>query len=115
MLNRVLLLASLHLPLATVAQDGPKRTIEVQIQGLAKGDTVYLANYYGAKLYYNDTAIADGRSTVVFKKPKGYAAGVYAVVVPGPKYFELVVNEPVITLATRTDDLLEGLQVKQSR
>lgn len=110
-----LLATSLAVAPALTAQDGPKRTIEAHIQGLAKGDTVYLANYYGAKLYYNDTAVVDAKSTAVFKKEKGYPAGVYAVVVPGPKYFELVVNEPVIKVSTRKDDLLPALQVKQSK
>ena len=92
----------------------PKRTIEVHIEGAAK-DTIYLANYYGNKLYYADTAYADGKGNVVFKDPKGYKAGVYAVVVPGPKYFEMIVNEPVIKLSTKKDDLLPALQVKQSK
>jgi len=96
------------------AQDIPKRTIEVRITGAAK-DTVYLANYYGNKLYYADTAIADGKGKVVFKSPRGYKAGVYAVVVPGPKYFELVVNEPAIEMATEKDDLLGKLQVLKSK
>ncbi len=96
------------------AQDAPQRTIEVQITGAAK-DTVYLANYYGNKLYYADTAIADGTGTVLFNSPRGYKAGVYAVVVPGPKYFELVVNEPVIKLSTHKDDLLPQLKVKESQ
>lgn len=110
------LLTSLLAFSTAFAQDaGPKRTIEAQIAGMAKGDTVYLANYYGSKLYYNDTAIVDGKSMATFKKAKGYPAGVYAVVVPGPKYFELVVNEPVIKVATRMDDLLPSLQVKQSK
>ena len=100
---------------AAAAQDGPKRTIEAQIQGLAKGDTVYLANYYGSKLYYSDTALTDGKGTATFKREKGYPAGVYAIVVPGPKYFELVVNEPVIKVATKKDDLLPALTVKQSK
>ncbi len=91
------------------------RTIEVNIAGTAKGDTVYLANYYGNKLFYADTAIVDGKSNAIFKDPKGYKAGVYAVVVPGPKYFELIVNEPVIKLSTTKTDLLGGLQVKQSK
>lgn len=99
----------------SIAQNDPKRTIEAQIQGLAKGDTVYLANYYGSKLYYSDTAIVDGKATATFKREKGYAAGVYAVVVPGPKYFELVVNEPVIKVTTKKDDLLPALTVKQSK
>lgn len=96
------------------APDAPKRTIEVQIGGLEK-DTVYLANYYGNKLYYADTAVADAKGVAVFKDPKGYKAGVYAVVVPGPKYFELILNEPVVKLATDNSDLVGRMQVKQSK
>ncbi len=68
-----------------VAQD--QRRLEFTIKGADK-DTIFLANYYGSKLYYNDTAVADARGHVVFASAKGYKAGVYAVVVPGPKYFE---------------------------
>ncbi|MBK8497984.1 MAG: DUF5106 domain-containing protein [Flavobacteriales bacterium] len=91
------------------------RTIEVNIGSTAKGDTIYLANYYGNKLYYADTAYTDGKGNAIFKSKRGYKAGVYAVVVPGPKYFELVVNEAVIKLATNKEDLLGALQVKQSK
>ena len=98
---------------AAQAQEVPERTIEVLITG-AENDTVYLANYYGSKLYYSDTCVADAKGKVIFQSPKGYRAGVYAVVVPGPKYFEVVVNEPVIKLATDTTDLLGHLDVKTS-
>jgi len=117
MLKRSTLLLALVLlnAMRLSAQNDPKRTIEAQVQGLAKGDTVYLANYYGSKLYYSDTALVDGKATATFRREKGYAAGVYAVVVPGPKYFELVVNEPVIKVATKKDELLPALTVKQSK
>jgi len=97
-----------------IAQDAPKRTINVRITGAA-GDTVYLANYYGNKLFYSDTAVADAQGLAVFKAARGYKAGVYAVVVPGPRYFEMIVNEPVVSLATDTADLLAHLQVLGSR
>lgn len=96
------------------AQDAPVRDIEVLIAGSAK-DTVYLANYYGNKLYYADTCVADAKGKVQFKSPKGYKAGVYAVVVPGPKYFEMIVNEPTIKMATDTVDLIGNLAVKSSK
>ena len=35
------------------------------IDGLSN-DTIYLANYYGAKLFYNDTAVTDANGTVTF-------------------------------------------------
>ena len=96
------------------APAAPQRKISVQINGAAK-DTIYLANYYGNKLYYSDTAIADAKGHVTFNSKRGYKAGVYAVVVPGPKYFEMIVNEPVIEMATDKDDLLPKLQVKNSK
>ncbi len=104
------------LSLATIsgvhAQD--QRRLEFTIKGAAK-DSVFLANYYGSKLYYNDTAVADSKGHVVFASAKGYKAGVYAVVVPGPKYFEILVNEPLVQIETDTIDLNGHLIVKKSR
>ncbi|MBX2979019.1 MAG: redoxin domain-containing protein [Flavobacteriales bacterium] len=93
--------------------EAPKRTIKVRIEGCAK-DTIYLANYYGNKLFYSDTAVADAKGVVVFNKPRGYHSGVYAVVVPGPAYFEMVVNEAQIELATDKKDLLGRLEFIKS-
>lgn len=96
------------------APSAPQRKIDLQIKGAAK-DTIYLANYYGNKLYYSDTAIADASGHVTFNSKRGYKAGVYAVVVPGPKFFEMIVNEPVIEMATEKDDLVPKLEVKNSK
>jgi len=96
------------------AQDAPVRDIEITIPGIEK-DTIYLANYYGNKLYYADTCVADAKGRAIFKSPKGYKAGVYAVVIPGPKYFEMIVNEPVIRMSTDTLDLIGNLTVKASK
>lgn len=91
-----------------------QRKLEFTVRGAEK-DTIYLANYYGNKLYYNDTAVADGKGKVVFQKARGYKAGVYAVVVPGPKYFEILVNEPAVVIETDTANLGENLVIKKSR
>ena len=93
------------------AQD--QRRLEFRIAG-AESDTVYLANYYGNRLFYTDTAMASAKGEVVFAREKGYKAGVYAVVVDGPKYFEFLVNEPVVRLETRTTDLMGDMVVKKS-
>lgn len=97
---------------ALCAQD--QRRLAFQIKGTA-GDTVFLANYYGNRLYYADTAIADGHGLSVFNSPKGYKTGVYAVVVPGPKYFEIIVNEPEVKISSDTADLTGRLEVERSR
>jgi thiol-disulfide isomerase/thioredoxin len=112
--RKTILLPGLLLASLAFAQNAPQRRLEVQIAGVAK-DTIYLANYYGNKLYYADTAVADTKGNVVFNSAKGYPAGVYAVVAPGPKYFEVILNEPVVKLATDKSDLLKHLQVKQSK
>jgi hypothetical protein len=90
-----------------------QRKLEFTIKGCEK-DSIYLAGYYGNKLYYNDTAVADAKGHVVFQRAKGYKAGVYAVVVPGPKYFEILVNEPQVVMETDTADLSGHLVVKKS-
>ena len=40
-------------------------TITLEIEGLSH-DTVYLANYYGEKMFYADTAVTDGRGKAIF-------------------------------------------------
>ncbi|MBL7955466.1 MAG: DUF5106 domain-containing protein [Flavobacteriales bacterium] len=107
-------LFALVLPAIAQAQDASKREIEATITGAGK-DTIYLANYYGSKLYYADTAIADAKGKAVFQSPIGYKAGLYAIVVPGPRFFQVLVNEPVIKLTTDTADLLKHLEVKVSK
>lgn len=89
------------------------RRLEFTVAG-TEGDTVYLANYYGNRLYYNDTVVADAKGRSVFNSRRGYKAGIYAVVVPGPKYFELVVNEPEVQMASDVNDLQGKLEVKKS-
>lgn len=91
----------------------PQRRIEVRINGVAN-DTIFLANYYGNKLFYADTAVANARGEVVFARSKGYKSGVYAVVIPGPKYFELLVNEDDIRLETDAADLMGRMKVVRS-
>ena len=88
----------------------------VHASGLS-GDTVYLAHYYGAKLFYNDTAVADKNGTVRFEGKPASEGGKYAVVMPGPKFFEfLMVDEPMEfrTTAENPSGDLEILQSKEN-
>jgi thiol-disulfide isomerase/thioredoxin len=90
-----------------------QRRFEFTIKGVVK-DTVYLANYYGNKLMYNDTAVADAKGRVVFANKKGYKPGVYAAVIPGPRYFEFLVSEPFVQMTSDTADLGGKLTVVKS-
>ena len=88
----------------------------VHVDGLSN-DTVYLAHYYGAKLFYNDTAVADAKGTVTFEGKPFEEGGKYAVVMPGPKFFEfMMVDEPMEfkTTAANPSGDIEVLQSKEN-
>ena len=76
-------------------------------------DTVYLANYFGGKLYYADTAVA--KKGVLHFDISNEKQGKYAVVVPGPKFFEVVIADGEdIILETDTANLAGHMVVKKS-
>jgi len=80
-----------------------------------KDSVVYLANYYGEKLYYADTAKADKNGAFGFSRIKPEKEGKFAVVLPGPKYFEIVIAEGEnIKIETDTTDLVGKLKVLES-
>ena len=101
--------------LTTTAMNA-QNDLVVHVDGLSN-DTVYLANYYGAKLFYNDTAVADAKGTVTFKGKPFEEGGKYAVVVPGPKFFEfMMVDEPMEfkTTAANPSGDIEVIQSKEN-
>ena len=101
---------SLALALTSQAQND----LTIHVDGLSN-DTVYLANYYGAKLFYNDTAVTDSKGKVVFKGKTFEEGGKYAVVIPGPKFFEfLMVDEPM-EFKTTASDPSGNVEVIQSK
>jgi thiol-disulfide isomerase/thioredoxin len=69
--------------------------IVVTVEGLG-ADTVFLANYYGSRLFYSDTTVADVNGHFVFKGKPVDECGKYAVVLPGPVFFDMMlVSEPM--------------------
>ena len=94
------------------AQDKP---YEFQVHHL-EDTVVYLANYYGEKLYYSDTAYADNEGNFSFHEVSDENQGKYAVVIPGPKYFEIVIaDNEKIKIETDTADLAGMLKVHESQ
>lgn len=93
-----------------IAQSNP---IKIRVKGVSD-TTVYLANYYGEKLFYNDTARADAQGYFEFKGKKNDEGGKYAVVVPGPKYFEILVTDEPIHIETSNDDMIGDMRVIES-
>ncbi len=85
---------------------GPKPKVKHKIYGHIEGlkdTTIYLANYYGKQLYYNDTARVDSKGRFEFKGKPYEECGKYALVMPGPRYFEFMAVEEDIEFACTAD------------
>ena len=85
------------------------------VDGVAN-DTVYLANYFGGKLYYNDTTAVDDKGRFEFSGEGTKKGGIYAVILPdGKTYFEFVINEPSFSASTTLSDPEGNLTFKGSK
>ena len=96
------------------AGNEPSYKYKFKIKG-AEDTTIFLANYFGAKLYYTDTARSDKKGYFEFTGKKMLDQGKYAVVVPGPKYFEIfVADNEEIEMETDTADFVKYMKVIKS-
>ena len=89
-----------------------QQKLEFKIDGL-KDTTVFLARYFGERLYYADTTIS--KKEVVIFNHKKLVEGVYAVVCPGSNYFEFVVSDEDVLMETQLKDLSGSMIVKKSK
>lgn len=111
-MRKLILLLPFGLSAAIASAQQPCR-MEVSIAGAA-GRMIYLANYYGNQLFYTDSALADAQGLAVFARKSGYKPGLYAVL-PGSGRIEVVINEPMIKLATEAGDPAGKVRVIESR
>lgn len=104
---------------ASAQTSGKKNTLElkVHITGLKDKDTLLLANYYGDKQYIQDTMYSDASGNVTFKCDTAKMPGIYLVVVPGKKFFEIVLptkDQQHLSVDTRLDSLVGYMKIKGS-
>ncbi len=109
-----ILLLALSFPLLLSAQKKDAYKIKVKINGY-KDTVCYLANYYGAKQYYKDTAYFDKSGTCVFTGKKPLPEGVYSVVTPDMKYFEMLVTTQHFEVSTDSADFVKHMTVKGNK
>ena len=100
-------------PLSLIAQK-EGYNIKVQVKG-AKDTTAYLGFYFGEKLYYKDTAEIDSKGNMIFSGQEDLDGGMYAVVLPGSKFFDIIVTERVIELKTDTNHFAYNMRVQKSQ
>lgn len=74
----------------------------------------YLANYYGSKQYYYDTATFEKGGILTFTGDT-INGGIYSIILSDRKsYFEFVVNEPNIEMETSATSFIPSMKVKTS-
>lgn len=100
--------------LNTSFTDKTGHRINVHIEGL-KDTICHLAGYYGPKLYYKDTVRVDSKGNFAFEGIDTLMGGIYAVIVPGNKYFEFIVNEQFFSIESSMKDLAGNLKFKDSK
>jgi len=66
--------------------------VSVSISGL-RDSTIYLAYHFGDKQYVMDTVRLDSRGNGIFTGRETLPQGIYMIVLPGRKYFEILMTE----------------------
>lgn len=74
------------------AQPSAGYRIDVSIKGLADS-TVFLAYHFGDKQYLKDTLVLDKSGKGTFTGKEALPQGIYMVVIPGKRYFEILVSD----------------------
>ena len=85
--------------------------LKFKIDGL-NDTTVFLGRYLGDRLYYADTSFSEN-GIVQFKKDN-YKPGVYALICPGPSYFEFIMADKEVEMETTIGSFIPNMKVKKS-
>ncbi len=97
------------------AANPPGYSIKIRVKGL-KDTTCYLAYHFGDKQYLKDTAKVDAKGNFTFEGKKPLEGGIYMAVLPGKRYFEIIVSgtENNFSMETDTADYAKNMKVKGS-
>lgn len=87
--------------------------LKFQVAGLSEGDTIYLANYYGNKMYYADTAVVGSKGRFEYASPTPDKGGKYGLVLPQNGFIELVVTGDAVELTADVANLPGSVVVKE--
>ena len=75
--------------------------------------TVLLAYYFGGNQYAKDTAYSvNGKFT--FEGEKELLEGMYLIVLPEQKYFDIILTEQNFSFTTNLNDIVESMTFKNS-
>ncbi len=90
-------------------------TIKGKINGLNENDSVYLAQYLGKSLFYNDTAVVKSDGYFTFEGKPYELGGKYAIVTPGPKLLEVLLDSENLLFESDQENLDFNMNVIESK
>lgn len=109
---RNILKSSLILVLISLSSNAFSQKMRFKVEGV-KDTTIFLAKYWGKRLFYEDTAVMKG-GVVEFTAKPDLKPGMLAVIFPGQKYFEFIYNKEDISIETKSPDFVPNMVVKKS-
>jgi len=84
--------------------------IKVKVKGVSDAD-IFLAYHYGSKKYVNDTIHVDKSGYGVFRGDEALPGGIYMVVMPDFRYFEILLSDDQkFSLQTDTTDFMANMK-----
>jgi thiol-disulfide isomerase/thioredoxin len=89
---------------------------EIKVKFLNYKDTLaFLGNYYGDKQYLKDTTRIDKNGMAVFKGKEKLPGGMYLIVTPDKKYFEVIIDkEQNFYMEADSSDFIGTMKIKGS-
>lgn len=109
-------ITTLFLSISTIAVWAQGYNYKFKIEGI-KDTTIYMANYYGGKQYYNDTAEVNSKGEFAFTGENEKPGGIYTIIMPDKSgYMEVVINgEKSFTIETKKNDLVGSAKITGSK
>ena len=95
------------------SKDNSAYKIEGNIKGL-QDTSVILAYYFGGKQYATDTAYSKN-GEFSFSGEETLGGGMYMVVLPNQKYFDIVISEQKFSFSTDINSLVESMKFENSK
>ncbi len=85
--------------------------LKIHIKGMTGGECL-LANHYGDKQFIQDTAKIDANGWMEFRDTAAMPGGIYLVVLPSKKYFELILtDQQKFSVETDTVDMVKNMKI----
>ena len=110
----LLVLTIMSLPFGCASQLKEGYRIEVRVEGISNAES-FLGYHYGDRQYLKDTVQVDQQGQFVFEGTQRLDPGMYLVVVPGQKYFEIIVDDNQhFSVSTVMDDFVPSMQFEDS-